>query len=193
MTGVEETGPLDGDADAPAAGPTRREAWRARRQRRRRFVDRYERRRAERDAGRHHPLTRPIRVTVGVALILFGVAIGWLPGPGFIIFAFPGALLVASEWRRAAIVMDRVEHQTVPWARHVRARLRGGPRPEWVEEDPAAWGVWEDRRTRAVADTGERRRRADAGDTGQRRRQGDGSPALAAEPRDDEDDDARSA
>lgn len=192
MTVVHETGPLDGGARAPSTEPTRREAWRARRRRRRRFVDRYERRRAERDAGRHHPLTRPIRVTVGVALILFGVAIGWLPGPGFIVFAFPGALLVASEWRRAALIMDRVEHETVPWVRHVRARLRGGPLPEWVEEDPTAWGVWEDRRTGLGVDTGHRRRRADVGDTGERRRRGE-AHEPASDARKPEDDDARSA
>lgn len=127
----------------------------------RRFTERYERRRAEREAGRHHPLKRPIRVTAGVVLILVGVAIGWLPGPGFVIFAFPGALLIASEWRRAALLMDRVEHETVPWVRRVRARLRGGPKPEWVEEDPVAWGIHEDRRTGRTRDTGERRRRSD--------------------------------
>lgn len=190
---MEETGALDGDDAAPAHARTRREAWRRRRRVRRRFVERYERRRAERDAGRHHPLTRPIRVTVGVVLILVGVAVGWLPGPGFVIFAFPGTLLIASEWRRAALVMDRVEHQTVPWIRHVRARLRGGPRPEWVEEDPAAWGVWEDRRTGGRGDTGERRRRADRHDSGERRRSGEvASSAPNADP-EREDGDARSA
>lgn len=132
-------------------------------------------------------MTRPIRVTAGVLLILFGVAIGWLPGPGFIIFAIPGAFLIASEWRRAALVMDRVEHETVPWVRHVRARLRGGPRPEWVEDDPAAWGVWEDRRSGSLADTGHRRRRTDASDTGERRRSGE-RDAVG-----EEDDDARTA
>ncbi len=141
---------------------TYRERWRGRRRMRNRFLERYERRRTEREAGRHHPLTRPIRVTGGVVLILIGVAVGWLPGPGFVIFAFPGALLVASEWRRAAAIMDRVEHEAVPWIRHVRAKLRGGPKPEWVEEDPAAWGVWEDRRTGVASDTGARKRRSDA-------------------------------
>lgn len=140
---------------------TYRERWRGRRRMQHRFLDRYERRRAEREAGRHHPLTRPIRVTSGVVLILVGVLIGWLPGPGFIIFAFPGALLIASEWQRAAKLMDKVEHEAVPWIRHIRARLRGGPKPEWVEEDPVAWGVWEDRRTSSAPDTGHRRRRSD--------------------------------
>jgi hypothetical protein len=130
------------------------ETWRRRKLRRRSFLERYERRRAERAAGRHHPLKRPIRVTVGVALILGGVAIGWLPGPGFVILAFPGALLVASEWRRAALLMDRVEHETVPWIRRLRARLRGGPLDAWVEEDPEFWATWHERRGRDDVDPG---------------------------------------
>jgi hypothetical protein len=178
MCGVEDepvpSGEHDGHVDESiveqAVG-----AWRRRRPMRHRFLDRYEQRRRERAAGLHSPYKRPLRVTAGVLLILFGVAIGWLPGPGFVIFAFPGALLIASEWRRAALLMDRVEHETVPWVRRVRARLRGGPKPEWVEEDPAFWGVWEDRRTGTTRDTGERRRRSDE----------------AAAP--DEDDDARPA
>ena len=121
-------------------------------------MERYERRRS----GRHHPLTRPIRVSIGVTLILVGVAVGWLPGPGFVIFAIPGGLLVASEWRRAAIIMDRLEAETIPWLRHVHAKLRGGPKQEWIDEDPQRWGAWIDRRDGDTGDTGERRRRSDA-------------------------------
>lgn len=127
-------------------------------------MERYEQRRAERLAGRHHPLKRPIRVTSGVTLILAGVAIGWLPGPGFVIFAIPGALLVASEWRRAAMIMDRVEDETIPYLRRVHAKLRGGPKQAWIDEDPELWGLWRDRRTGADADTGKRRRRSDVTD-----------------------------
>ncbi len=161
MSFVED---VEGTGDEAQDGMPSRSAWRRRRRMRHRFLARYERRRAERKAVRHHPLKRPLRVTAGVLLILFVVAIGWLPGPGFVIFAFPGALLIASEWRRAALLMDRVEHETVPWIRRVRARLRGGPRPEWVEEDPAFWGIWEDRRSGAIADSGDRRRRSDVSD-----------------------------
>lgn len=131
--------------------------WGRARARRRRFLDRYERRRAE----RHHPLKRPIRVTIGVVLVVTGVAIGWLPGPGFIILALPGALLIASEWRRAALAMDRLEEETIPRMRRLHARLRGGPKPEWVAEDPELWGLWCDRRGCGAADTGERRRAGD--------------------------------
>lgn len=131
--------------------------WGRARARRRRFVERYERRRAE----RHHPLQRPIRVTIGVVLILGGVAIGWLPGPGFVILAFPGALLVASEWRRAALLLDRVEEETIPRMRRLHARLRGGPKPEWVAADPELWGLWCERRGTGSTDNGNRRRATD--------------------------------
>jgi hypothetical protein len=146
MSIVEEAGSIDDRESHRPEHHSLSERWRGRRRMRRRFVERYERRRAERAAGRHHPLKRPIRVTIGVLLILGGVAIGWLPGPGFVILAVPGALLVASEWRRAALLLDHVEHETVPLLRRVRARLRGGPMPQWVEEDPAAWEAWESRR-----------------------------------------------
>lgn len=163
MCVVDDARSNDDDADRRRSElpPFTPDGWRKRRKARHRFLERYERRRAERAAGRHHPLKRPIRVTIGVVLILVGVAIGWLPGPGFVVFAFPGALLVASEWRRAALMMDRVEHETVPWVRRARAKLRGGPMPEWVEEDPAAWGIPEDRRTGEAPDNGQRRRRND--------------------------------
>lgn len=135
--------------------------WERARARRRRFLERYERRREERRGGRHHPLSRPIRVTAGVLLVLAGVAIGWLPGPGFVILAIPGALLVTSEWRRAALMMDRVEQETIPRLRRLHARLRGGPRPEWIAEDTELWRRWSERRGRGAADSGERRRRHD--------------------------------
>lgn len=149
-----------GSRDGAARSVWTRARGRGRR-RRQRFLERYEHRRAERLAGRHHPLKRAIRVTIGVALILGGVAIGWLPGPGFIVLAFPGALLVASEWRRAALLMDRVEDETIPYVRRVHARLRGGPKAEWVDEDPHLWREWLDRRRGTAPDSGERRRASD--------------------------------
>jgi hypothetical protein len=151
----------DGDRAQRTPGGAPPTLWGRARARRRRFLDRYERRREERLAGRHHPLKRPIRVTSGVVLILAGVAIGWLPGPGFVILAFPGSLLIASEWRRAALAMDRLEEETLPRLRRLHARLRGGPKPEWVAEDPELWGLWCDRRGYGAPDTGERRRADD--------------------------------
>ena len=164
--------------------------WIRARQRRRRFVERYEHRRAERLAGRHHPLKRPIRVTGGVVLILIGVAIGWLPGPGFVIFAIPGSLLIASEWRRAAIIMDRVEDETIPYLRRVHARLRGGPKQEWIDEDPELWGLWRDRRSGVAPDTGQRRRASDREGASEHP---DGFVERRSEFVSDPDDDVRSA
>ena len=94
------------------------------RERRHRFLERYEERRERRERGEVSLLARPVRVTAGVLLILAGIAIGWLPGPGFVILAFPGALLIASEWRRAARLMDAAEHQAVPRLEALWARLR---------------------------------------------------------------------
>lgn len=151
------------DADRDQLDPAPEEAssatrWDRAHAHRHRFMERYERRRTE----RHRPFTRPLRVTLGVALILGGVAIGWLPGPGFVILAFPGALLVASEWRRAALLLDRVEEETLPRLRRLHARLRGGPKEAWVAEEPELWEQWSDRRGSGAEDTGERRRRGDA-------------------------------
>ncbi len=143
---VEPEGSSGGEA---TPGP-----WgRAQARRRRRFLDRYEARLEQHQRGEIRPFARPIRVTVGVVLILFGVAIGWLPGPGFVIFAFPGSLLIASEWRRAALLMDRMENEAIPRMRRLHARLRGGPKRQWVEDDPQLWGVWEDRRTETETET----------------------------------------
>lgn len=153
MCSVED----DSDLESASRDDATQTLWGRARARRHRFMDRYERRRTE----RHRPFARPIRVTCGVLLILGGVAVGWLPGPGFVILAFPGALLVASEWRRAALLMDRVENETIPRLRRLHARVRGGPKPQWVDEDPQLWGVWRDRRAGGIPDTGERRRRSD--------------------------------
>jgi len=140
--------------------------WGRARARRRRFLDRYEERYIREERGEVRSYERPVRVTVGVVMILLGIAIGWLPGPGFIILAFPGALLVASEWRRAAIALDRVENEAIPRMRLLHARLRGGPKPEWVQEDPLLWGIEADRRAGRSSDTGKRRRRTDHGRPG---------------------------
>lgn len=138
----------DADTDAPQVDEARPRVERRsrrrerRRQRTRRFIERYERRRRERDSGRSNPLWRPVRITTGVLLILAGIAIGWLPGPGFVVLALPGALLLASEVRRAALLMDHLENVTVPRVRRWHARLRGGPKADWVERDPDFWADW---------------------------------------------------
>jgi len=66
------------EKDSPYTGPERR-----RRKRSNRFIAKYDQRQRE----QHNVLVRPFRITAGVALILGGVAIGWLPGPGFVVLA----------------------------------------------------------------------------------------------------------
>jgi hypothetical protein len=131
--------------------------WERARARRRRFIDRYERRRAE----QHHVLVRPLRIAAGSFLLLISPVVGAIPGPGGMFVFLPGAFLLASEYRRAALIMDRVEHETIPRLQRLHARLRGGPKPSWYERDPELWGVWCDRRGKDLPDTGERRRDSD--------------------------------
>jgi len=38
--------------------------------------------------------------------------------------------------------MDRLENVTIPRLKRLHARLRGGPKPEWVEQDPQLWADW---------------------------------------------------
>jgi broad specificity phosphatase PhoE len=132
--------------------------WDRARARRRRFLDRYEQRRAE----QHHVLVRPLRITLGVLLLVISPIVGAIPGPGGVFVFLPGAFLLASEYRRAALIMDRMEHETIPRLRRLHARLRGGPKPEWYEQDPELWGAWCDRRGMDAPDSGERRRDSDS-------------------------------
>ncbi|MCW2926754.1 MAG: hypothetical protein JWM86_722 [Thermoleophilia bacterium] len=107
-------------------------------------------------------LVRPLRIFAGVLLVIGGAIVGAVPGPGGVFVFLPGAFLLASEVRRAALIMDRVENETIPRLRRMHARLRGGPKPAWVAEDPELWGRWCDRRgIDGAPDTGERRRSDD--------------------------------
>lgn len=86
-----------------------------------------------------HFIVRPARIAVGSFLVVLSPFVGVIPGPGGMFVFLPGAFLLASEVRRAAIIMDRVENETIPRLRRLRARLRGGPKREWVEHDPVLW------------------------------------------------------
>jgi hypothetical protein len=72
----------------------------------RRFLD-FHRSRCERWAGMW-PWERILAVAVGVVLIVCGLAIGWLPGPGGFI-AVVGAALLGVEWLPVARALDWVE------------------------------------------------------------------------------------
>ncbi|MCW2924442.1 MAG: hypothetical protein JWM98_1846 [Thermoleophilia bacterium] len=170
------------DPEVASSGDATPNLWGRARARRHRFMDRYEQRRAE----HHGPLVRPFRIAAGGILLALSPVVGAIPGPGGMFLFLPGAFLLASEYRRAAIIMDRVENETIPRLRRLYARLRGGPKPEWVEEDPQLWGIWEDRRAGRASDTGERRRRADdaaADRDDDDRRDGDARPGERRAPR----------
>jgi hypothetical protein len=118
-------------------GPERR-----RRRRSHRFMERYEQRRAERARGEHNLLIRPFRIGAGVFLLVLAPFVGAIPGPGGLLVFLAGAFLLASEVRRAAIIMDRIENETIPRLRRLHARIRGGPKAEWVLQDPLLWADW---------------------------------------------------
>ena len=87
-------------------------------------------------------LIRPFRIGAGTFLLVLSPFVGAIPGPGGVLVFLPGAFLLASEVRRAAIVMDRIENETIPRLRRFHARIRGGPKEEWVQHDPQLWADW---------------------------------------------------
>jgi hypothetical protein len=84
----------------------------------RRFQDKFEARLAKRRARETAWWAHPARIIVGTLLLLIGVAIGWLPGPGFVPFATAGGLLLGGEIRTIARWLDNAE----TWARNRVAR-----------------------------------------------------------------------
>ncbi len=86
-----------------------------------RFVERYERRAAERRANKRpivSPLTRIGRLLVGVVIVLLGILMLVFPGPG-IVAMLAGLLILAGEFRILAVVLDRGEEFTAPVATSV--------------------------------------------------------------------------
>jgi hypothetical protein len=88
----------------------------------RRFRHRHERRRRE----RHHGAARKWSVmAVGALILLAGIVLLPLPGPGLIVIA-AGAVLVAGESRTAARALDQIELRARRLFRSTR--LSGGSR-----------------------------------------------------------------
>jgi hypothetical protein len=91
----------------------------------RRFLD-FHQARCKRRAG-GWPLERVLTLVIGTILLVGGLAIGWLPGPGGFIAVF-GAALLGVEWLRVAQILDRCE----TWVRSgigiVRRRVTGRPK-----------------------------------------------------------------
>jgi len=81
------------------------------------------------------PLARGVTVTAGLALIAFGVAVGWLPGPGGFVAIF-GLALLAAVWRPLAEFLDNAELRTrCFWRRLCEA---GGTRAKRLESPSKA-------------------------------------------------------
>lgn len=69
----------------------------------RRYVDERRKRRSGK-----HGVRRVVNGLLGIALILIGIAIGWLPGPGGLL-AIIGLALIAKEVPWIADVLDALE------------------------------------------------------------------------------------
>jgi hypothetical protein len=72
-------------------------------------------------------LERVLTLVVGTLLLVGGLAIGWLPGPGGFLAVF-GAALLGVEWLRVARILDRCETYLRGFVRFVRRRVLGRAR-----------------------------------------------------------------
>jgi hypothetical protein len=98
-----------------------------------RFSATFDQRQALRREGKIAWWRRPLRVATGVLLILMGIAIGWLPGPGFVPLAVGGAYLLSGEIRWVGTAMDRLEIRVGSWLdrrSERRRRRRTGTKDE---------------------------------------------------------------
>jgi hypothetical protein len=91
----------------------------------RRFCDFY-RARAERRA-EGWPLERVLILVVGIGMLLGGLAIGWLPGPGGFVGVI-GAALLGAESKTIAKLLDWVESRLRDAWRFFRKRVLHRPR-----------------------------------------------------------------
>jgi hypothetical protein len=92
----------------------------------RRFYDFHRARAARRGEG--WPLERVLTLAVGIILLLGGLAIGWLPGPGGFI-GIIGAALLGAESLRVAKFLDRMELKIRAAWRFLRHRVFRRPQP----------------------------------------------------------------
>jgi hypothetical protein len=97
----------------------------------RRFYD-FHHARAERRGDKS--IERVLTLALGIVLLLGGLAIGWLPGPGGFI-AVIGAALLGAESLRIAKLLDRIELRLRDAWRFVRHRVSGRPSEEGGPSD----------------------------------------------------------
>ena len=86
-----------------------------------RFQEQYEKERKKHKS----PAGRVLRIAAGALLIPVGLFFLAVPGPGLVIIAL-GAVLIAREFRFAAIILDWIEvrgRQVFKWARERWQRL----------------------------------------------------------------------
>jgi hypothetical protein len=93
----------------------------------RRFYDFHHARNERRGEG--WALERIVTLVLGTVLLLGGLAIGWLPGPGGVIGVL-GAALLGAESLRVAKLMDRIELRLRDAWRFVKHRVLGRPSTE---------------------------------------------------------------
>ena len=84
------------------------------------FEQEQERRRESRGSWR-----RVLWVGGGILLLLAGLAIGWLPGPGGFV-SIIGAGMLATQWRPVARLLDRAELIGRSWLRWLLRTWRSG-------------------------------------------------------------------
>jgi hypothetical protein len=92
-----------------------------------RFQEQYDRNQKEPKSG----AGRALRIAGGIILTLVGLFFLPAPGPGSIILAL-GALLIAREFRLAALVLDQVEfraRRVFAWGKRRWQRLTGRRSP----------------------------------------------------------------
>jgi hypothetical protein len=68
--------------------------------------------------GSRHVMSSFLSISTGLGLVVGGLAIGWLPGPGGFI-AIIGLALLSQEFRPMARLLDRLElatHRLYRWA-----------------------------------------------------------------------------
>ncbi len=90
-----------------------------------RFLDFYDFRQSRRAPG--FSVSRVMTIFVGLALVIGGASIGWLPGPGGFVAIF-GLALLAQEFRPMARALDWIEpklHALWSWLVRVWRRLSG--------------------------------------------------------------------
>ena len=91
-----------------------------------RFEEQYEQQRNS------HPGTagRVLRLGLGLAILLAGLVLMPAPGPGFIVVGI-GALMIAREFKTAAILLDHIEvrgRQVLKWVKRTWRRERAASR-----------------------------------------------------------------